>query len=142
MATSTGKCDQTRKNGKGRDKWDQTWKNGKSTEKWNQIRQKGKLRYMLQHSLGIMQKKTHNTACTSQQFKMNNGALTATHRRKNSNFCHSPILTNTVARGECLPGALLFYSLSRLQPQIYPLMEKPPKVDHVALHTFPTKHVA
>ena len=27
--------------------------------------------------------------------------------------------------GECLPGALLFYQLSRLQPQIYPLMEKP-----------------
>ena len=29
--------------------------------------------------------------------------------------------------GECLPGALLFYLLSRLQSQIYPLMEKPPK---------------
>ena len=27
-------------------------------------------------------------------------------------------------------------------PQIYPLMEKPPKIDHVALHTFTTKHVA
>ena len=25
------------------------------------------------------------------------------------------------------PGALLFYLLSRLQPQIHPLMEKPPK---------------
>ena len=25
------------------------------------------------------------------------------------------------------PGALLFYWLSRLQPEIYPLMEKPPK---------------
>ena len=25
------------------------------------------------------------------------------------------------------PGALLFYELSRLQPQIYPLMENPPK---------------
>ena len=24
-------------------------------------------------------------------------------------------------------GALLFYKLSQLQPQIYPLMEKPPK---------------
>ena len=25
------------------------------------------------------------------------------------------------------PGALLFNYLSRLQPQVYPLMEKPPK---------------
>ena len=40
-------------------------------------------------------------------------------------YCLGVHLRHTV--GECLPGALLFYELSRLQPQIYPLMEKPPK---------------
>ena len=33
----------------------------------------------------------------------------------------------TTPVGECLPGALLFYELSRLQPRSCPLMEKPPK---------------
>ena len=37
------------------------------------------------------------------------------------------------------PGALLFYLLSRLQPQIYPLMEKPPSrplcTAHLPLHS-------
>ena len=33
------------------------------------------------------------------------------------------------------PGTLPFYSLSQLQPQIYPLMEAP-QVDQVGLHTF------
>ena len=45
-------------------------------------------------------------------------------------------------KGECLPGALPFYQLSRLQPEIYPLMEKAPQIDHDGLRTFPTKHVA
>ena len=40
------------------------------------------------------------------------------------------------------PGALPFYQLSRLQPEIYPLMEKAPQIDHDGLRTFPTKHVA
>ena len=40
------------------------------------------------------------------------------------------------------PGVLPFYELSRLQPQIYPLMEKAPQIDHDGLRTFPTKHVA
>ena len=37
------------------------------------------------------------------------------------------ITMTTINRGGggCLPGALLFYYLSQLQPQIYPLMEKP-----------------
>ena len=45
-------------------------------------------------------------------------------------FCVDlPFLTPCaiLAWGECLPGVLLFYQLSQLQPQIYPLMEKPPK---------------
>ena len=40
------------------------------------------------------------------------------------------------------PGALPFYSLSRLQPEIYPLMHKAPKIDHDGLRTFHAKHVA
>ena len=40
------------------------------------------------------------------------------------------------------PSALPFYSLSRLQPEIYPLMEKAPQIEHDGLCTFPTKHVA
>ena len=40
------------------------------------------------------------------------------------------------------PGALPFYQLSRLQPEIYPLIEKAPQIDHDGLRTFPTKHVA
>ena len=44
--------------------------------------------------------------------------------------------------GKCLPGALPFYQLFRLQPEIYPLMEKAPQIDHDGLRTFPTKHVA
>ena len=42
----------------------------------------------------------------------------------------------------CAPGTLPFYQLSRLQPEIYPLMEKAPPIDHEGLRTFPTKHVA
>ena len=40
------------------------------------------------------------------------------------------------------PGALPFYQLSRLQPEIYPLTEKAPPIDHDRLRTLPTKCVA
>ena len=35
-----------------------------------------------------------------------------------------------------------FLSTIRLQPKIYPLMEKAPQIDHDGLRTFPTKHIA
>ena len=53
-----------------------------------------------------------------------------------------PLGVTMMPLGECLPGALPFYWLSRLQPEIYPPMEKAPQIDHDGPRTFPTKHVA
>ena len=70
-------------------KWDQTRKNRKSAEKWNQTRQNGKgevhLAGFTQHN--AKQKKTTTTWHVHySNSKMNNGILTATHRRKNGKF--------------------------------------------------------
>ena len=51
---------------------------------------------------------------------------------------------NFLFEGECLPGALLFYFLLTIPTSApdLPSHGEAPQVDHVALHTFPTKHVA
>ena len=47
--------------------------------------------------------------------------------------------------GECLPGARLARYFSIYYPDFSPrftLSWRSPQVDHVALHPFPTKHIA
>ena len=71
------------------------------------------------------------------------GCQTATASRRGKVFRGmSPISEDHGGMfARCAAGALPFYELSRLQPEIYPLMEKAPQMDHDGLRTFPTKHV-
>ena len=61
----------------------------------------GMVRCILQHAHSTTHKEkttTRHVHCNNG--KMNNGSRTATHRRKNGNFCHSPILTATAASAD------------------------------------------
>ena len=68
--------------------------------------------------------------------------ITEDHYSQNSADILILLTDVRLAVGECLPGALPFYSLSRLQPEIYPLREKAPQIDHDGLRTFPANQVA
>ena len=59
---------------------------------------------------------------------------------------NQPPFVFALKKGECLPGArpARYFSINYpdFSPRFTLSWRSPPRVDHVALHTFPTKHVA
>ena len=89
-------------------------------------------------------KGTHDSTLTQPCSHHSASAVGACKNHKRSRIktnCPPPLW---VALGECLPnapGATFLLTIPTSAPDL-PSHGEAPKVDHVALHTFPTKHVA